>query len=233
MKWLETHKHLAIVIVVLLALLFLTCKLVAHFDGVAHDDFVLKREALKQTEQHNVELAAAQVDFATKYTALSQQVAADRKRYDAENAALRNQLADRQQKDNQLAPPELATRWEQIIGAQPGSVQSQPDGLLASLPTAHATVSLLEEVETCHGTNDNQLKIIHDLDLKADKCQQYVDTILLPRIDGLVAESKQKTETFEAEKKDMKKQARKAKIKAYIAGAGTVLIFVGKKLLGL
>lgn len=160
MKWLETHKHLAITLVVAAVCLFIAVKVMAHLDGVAHDQRVLAEEKLRQDQsaQHAAEAQAAidrqesdriQAEMARQNAALRSQ-----------NAVLMSALSARQQQDRQLPPSELATRWEGLIGAAPGAIKPLPEGLLAPLPAAQETVVRLEEVPALRQGNKNLEGII-------------------------------------------------------------------------
>lgn len=160
MNWLQTHKHLALALIIAGACLLVAFKLVAHFDGVAHDERVIAEEKLKQDQAAQKAADLQAVKDRQAYDALKSQL-------DLQNAALRSQittlmtaLASRQNQDRALPPSELAQRWTELIGGVPGDIKPLPDGLLAPLPAARQTVVLLEEIPVDRQTIGNQEKII-------------------------------------------------------------------------
>lgn len=186
MKWLETHKQLAIVIVVAMVVLLIIHKIVAHFDGVAHDRLVLAQQQVKedldkaklQASQSNVDAAALQSQINTLYA--SNQALRD------SIAQLRSQLTAQRQKDASMPPSDLANRWHTLV--PDGQIKPVPDGLLADITASHSTVSALEEIPVLKSEKEKVEKnsslkdetIARALKMRDDKqselttCQQIV-----------------------------------------------------------
>lgn len=144
MTFLETHKHLVIVVVIAVAVLFIVFKVVSHFDGVAHDKRVLAEEQVKEDLQKaQLQAAQSKTDTAALQTQLNT-LAASNQALQAGIAQLRSQLASQRQKDSVMPPSDLADRWHMLV--PDGQIKLLPDGLEADLPAAHATVSALEEI---------------------------------------------------------------------------------------
>lgn len=137
-------KHLLISGIAAAVLLLSTWKLVSHFDQVEHDQVVLAQQQLKADQ---LQAKAQAGTTATDTTALQKQVAALQQSNNALQAslsALEAQLASQRQKDATASPDALSARWQGLLGT--GQVTPHPNGLLADLPAAHATVDQLEQL---------------------------------------------------------------------------------------
>jgi hypothetical protein len=222
MNWLQTHKHLAITLIVSGVLLVCYYKWVAHADGVAHDERVLAEAKLKQDEtaQKAADERANQAEKA--YDLLKTQM-------DGQNAALRGQitalglaLSQRQTQDRALPPSELADRHIALIGGVPGDVKATPDGILATLGAERQTVVLLEELPADRQTIKNQEAIIANKD-KQVLGLSSVNTSLEMDIQACKASQKSQVAACEAEKKELAAKNRKHNlffsIVSFLAGA--------------
>jgi len=228
LKWAETHKHLLMAMIVAVVLLLSYYKLIAHLDNKAHDARVLAEAQLQADEKAQKAADTQAQKDAQAYTALKQQM-------DSQNAQLRNQitalsvaLASRQAQDRALPPPELANRWEGLIGAVPGSVKVTPDGYLATLPAGTQTVVLLEEVPVLRQTVQSQDKLIAN-----DK--QELASIQTALTSSQAAETACKTTQVsqaaacEAEKKEIKAKARKHSF-WFVLGSFIGGVFLGHRI---
>lgn len=146
MKWLETHKHLAMALLAVLAILVVTHKVIAYMAGKAHDSFVLAQHQQELDAKAQAVAEKTASDKRAASDAIIQQMEAKIASQNARISALQASLSERRQQDLALPPPELAERWEGLAGALPGSIRPVPDGLVASLDASHKTVALLEEV---------------------------------------------------------------------------------------
>lgn len=225
MKWLETHKHLAITVVCVVAFLFAWWKIVAHLDNTAHDARVLAEEKLKEDK-------AAQ-DAADK------QAVQDRKAYDllktqldSQNAQLRGQIASlaasltaQQAKDRTLPMPELGERLSGLVGALPGEVNPLPDGLALNDSAARKTVVMLEEVPVLKSQNADLNGLVTNKDKQISEMEK-VGTSLYAQIDACKKTQESQKLACDAEKKEIIAKARKSKLKWFLGGlaAGTAAV---------
>lgn len=137
-------KHLLLAAIASVVLLLVVWKMVNHADQVDHDQVVLAQQQLKADQ---LQAKAQAGTTATDTTALQKQVAALQQSNNALQASLGRleaQLASQRQKDAAASPEALSARWRGLLGT--GQVTPQPNGLLADLPAAHATVDQLEQL---------------------------------------------------------------------------------------
>jgi hypothetical protein len=154
------------VLIAAVVLLLTYYKAVAHFDGLAHDKFVLAKAQLetdvKTAKTQAVQTNTDQIDLQNK---LNIEIAARQNR-DQQIAKLLSDLQTQRQKDNSLTPSDLSLRWSGLIGVQPLEIKPNPDGLVVSIPASHETVSQLEEIPVLRETNkQDQTLLIHQNDL--------------------------------------------------------------------
>lgn len=162
MKWLETHKTVAIVIIVAVVVLGVTWKLIASSDQQAHDRNVLAQEQLKLDKSaERAALAQAQADKASSDAIVAQKDAQITVLI-GQNRQLMAALGARQTQDATLPLPELGQRLETLVGAVPGDVKPLPDGLSLNTSASRKTVILLEEVPVSRQMIANQEQIITD-----------------------------------------------------------------------
>lgn len=137
-------KHLILAGLGAVVLVVCLWKVAAWQEGQAHDQKVLAEDKLK----NDLQIAKTQAQATqTDSVALQNQVsalAASNSALKASLSDLRSQMAVQRQKDAALAPEPLAGRWQGIVGV--GQVTATPQGLLADLPAAHATVDQLEQL---------------------------------------------------------------------------------------
>lgn len=139
-------KHLLIAALVAVVVLGVTWKVLAHFDGKAHDARVLAEQTLKEDlDKAKVQAAATASDKQALQGQLSALTASnDALRRDL--ASLRAQLANQRQQNDAMAPDALSARWSMLIGTPAGEVTPAANGLNVTLPAAHQTVNQLEEI---------------------------------------------------------------------------------------
>lgn len=240
----EHSKHVIIaclVAVVLLAGVHFGHKIVAHYDGVAHDQRVLADEALKIQQDKNKTDAAASVEIAKTQAKRDAVDAAERKRVESENTKLRSdladaklRLADQQTKDKALQPVELANRVAALAGVSASDVKVTPDGFEFSLPATQNVVQLLDELFSDRATIASQQKIIDNDESRIATANDSISGLheqvgqLNERITGLKSELNKMGEDWNKQKKDDRRQARKRSFKWFVSGAATGAVVVIK-----
>jgi hypothetical protein len=105
-------------------------------------------QRLDNIAQQNVDAAHQQnADLVKQLADLKTSVDARAKASDAQIAALRKELSDRQAIDHNLPMPELGQRWSELLSLPPGEVTPAPDNkMLLTENASHVTVNELEKV---------------------------------------------------------------------------------------
>jgi chromosome segregation ATPase len=166
-------KHLIIAGLVAVVVCAVAWKAFAFYGNKAHDDRVLAEQTVKEDlEKAKVQAAAT----ASDKQALQGQLTALAASNDAlrrDMAALRSELANQRSKNDSMAPSDLSAHWSMLIGL-PGEVTPAANGILATLPAAHATVNQLEEIPVLKG---EKKKIADDSAKKDDAIAQALKTL--------------------------------------------------------
>ena len=221
-------KHLIIAVLVAAVVLLGTWKVLAYMGNISHDQNVLAQQKLKT----DLETAKIQAQATKADTILLQQkidgLTASNLALQRDVAGLRKALADQRTTDAQLDPRGLATRWNEILGV--GQIKFSPDGLTADLPAAHATVDQLEQLP--EKVQEIQ-KLTENSAQKDEALTQYQKTLLSTTAEldtckkVTVLDMKM---ACDKENKDLKAQARKSKLKAFLYGAAAALgVLLGVK----
>lgn len=105
-------------------------------------------QRLDNIAQQNVDAAHKQnADLMQQLADLKVSVDARAKTSEAQIAALRKELRDRQAIDQNLPTPELGQRWSELLSLPPGEVAPAPDNkMLLTENASHVTVDELEKV---------------------------------------------------------------------------------------
>lgn len=139
-------KHLLIAALIAAVVLGVTWKLIASSDQQAHDKKILAEEQLKKDlDTAKIQAQATATDKAALQAQLNA-LSASNAALQRDLATLRLQLANQRQVNDSLAPDALSTRWSMLIGVNPAEITPSANGIVASVPAAHATVNALEEV---------------------------------------------------------------------------------------
>jgi len=143
-KFAKAHEKLLLIVLFFGVAGFLGNK----YLNASYDAAVAREKSAEQTlqvqKEANDKLAAQNQQAAAQYQVLLGQVTADNKKLTAEMFQLSQTLAARQKQDAALPLPELASRWEVLIGTS--GISSTENGLQASPDAARATVSNLESL---------------------------------------------------------------------------------------
>ena len=143
-KFIRAHEVLLLIVLGLGATAFIFNKALDK----SYDAAVAREKSAEQTlqaqKEQNDKLAAQNQQAAAQYAILLGQVTADNKKLTAEMLQLSQTLATRQKQDAALPLPELASRWEFLIGTS--GISSTGNGLLISPPAGIQTVQSLESL---------------------------------------------------------------------------------------
>jgi hypothetical protein len=143
-KFAKAHEKLLLIVLFFGVAGFLGNK----YLNASYDAAVAREKSAEQTlaaqKEANDKLAAQNQQAQQQYSALLGQVTADNKKLTAEMLQLSQTLAARQKADAALPLPDLAARWEFLIGTS--GISSTENGLLASPSASRATVSNLESL---------------------------------------------------------------------------------------
>src|SRR5580692_646990 len=144
LKWFKAHEFLAIALIIVVPVALLGNKAL----NKDYDAAVAREKSAEQTlqtqKEQNDKLAVQNQQAQQQYQIILGQVSADNKKLTAEMLQLSQTLAARQKQDAALPLPELASRWEFLIGTS--GISSTENGLQASPDAARATVSNLESL---------------------------------------------------------------------------------------
>jgi hypothetical protein len=182
LKWFKAHERLAIVLIVAGVLLFVGNK----YLNTSYDAAVAREKSAEQTlttqKEANDKLAAQNQQAVAQYQVLLGQVTADNKRLTSEISQLSQTLAARQKTDAALPMPDLAARWEFLIGTS--GISSTENGLLSSPSASRATVSSLESLPVLRQQLSDETEISSGKD-KQITSMNVVVTGLSDQINGL------------------------------------------------
>lgn len=164
LKWFKAHEFLAIALIIVVPVALLGNKAL----NKDYDAAVAREKSAEQTLQTQKEqtdkLAVQNRQAQQQYQILLGQVSADNKKLTAEMFQLSQTLAARQKQDAALSLPELASRWEFLIGTS--GISSTENGLQASPEAARATVSNLESLPAI------KQQLVDETTLSLDKDKQ-------------------------------------------------------------
>jgi hypothetical protein len=222
--FLQTHKHLVIVLVAALSLLFIGSKWIDHEENVAKLQADAAHQALAVQESKNEELKVLVDTQAKKYEQMLAQVT-------AQNSTLLQALATRQvalQKQktvNQTSTlPELAGHWQTLTNTS-SSDFTVTDKISVSESVARATVNQLDERAVLLQDNADQKQMIEGKDTLLSGLTN-VNSALKEQVNGLTIQLSDQKNVCEADKAVLKAEIKKAKKRtffAYLAVAGSVV----------
>jgi hypothetical protein len=135
---------------------------------------------------------------------------------------LQNQMKAQQDKDRTMPLPDVAARWAMLIGQSPKEFNATADGISVSQPAARQTVVLLDELPADRQKITDQAGVIAERNDDLKKKQGLLDDsgaqVAACKKTQLDAESACKKEVAK-----IKADARKGKVKAFVAGAAALL----------
>lgn len=209
------HKHLAIVLVAAVVLLFIGSKWIDHEETVAHLQADTAHQALAVQESKNQELQALVTTQQQKYETLLSQVT-------AQNTSLLQALASRQvvlQKqqsvNNTSTLPELSKRWADLLKVNPDDFSTNNGKVTITDTVARSTVNSLEEVPVLKSNIEDQKKLTDNANTLLTGLQN-VNTSLKDQVTGLNLQIVDQTKVCTAEKKVLEAQVKKAKRNTFL-----------------
>jgi hypothetical protein len=172
LKWFKAHEFLAIALIIVVPVALLGNKAL----NKDYDAAVAREKSAEQTlqtqKEQNDKLAIQNQQAQQQYQVLLGQVSADNKKLTAEMLQLSQTLAARQKQDAALPLPELASRWEFLIGTS--GISSTENGLQASPDAARATVSNLESLPVLKQQLADETTLAGDKDKQITSLGQVV-----------------------------------------------------------
>jgi hypothetical protein len=218
LKWFRGHERILAVIVILG-----TVGYTAHLWINRSYDTALAKNAVDQKVLEDQ--VAKNADLQKQQDAREQQYQQMLDTLTRQNQTLvsgivaRNQAVQtQQQKDSNLALPELALRHQVLLGVSAG-VQSTVNGFTVSPPVELQTVQKLESLPALEQNVKDQQTVISNKDSQITGLNGVVDG-LNGQVSGLKVEiADQKTACTDAIKLE-KAKARKSKIKTFLTGVG-------------
>jgi hypothetical protein len=173
LKWFKAHEFLAIALIIVVPVALLGNKaLNKDYDAaVAREKSAV--QTLQTQKEQNDKLAVQNQQAQQQYQVLLGQVSADNKKLTAEMLQLSQTLAARQKQDAALPLPELASRWEFLIGTS--GISSTENGLLSSPEASRATVSNLESLPVIKQQLADETTLASDKDKQITSLGQVVN----------------------------------------------------------
>jgi hypothetical protein len=202
LTWLQKHERLMIVFLVLLVGVWLGNKYLNNSAAEAQTKYSIAAAQLEQTRQ---EAAAAKADYQMTLDALTKQNAS----LAASVAQRQVVLAQRQTEIQTLPLPQVATRWQELIGGA-NDIVSSTMGLSISDGGARRTVSQLEQVPVLVADKADLQKIADNKQIELDKAGVLIVS--------LSKQVKGTEDTCKLQVDAVKAQARKSKRNWFIAG---------------
>jgi predicted nucleic acid-binding Zn-ribbon protein len=226
-EFLTAHKHLAMVLVAAVVLLFVGSKWIDHEETVAHLQADAAHQALAVQESKNEELKALVNTQQQKYETLLSQVT-------AQNTSLLQALASRnatlqKQKsvNNTSTLPELSKRWADLLKVNPDDFSTGNGKVTVSDSTARSTVNSLEEVPVLKSNIEDQKKLTDNANTLLTGLQN-VNTSLKDQVNGLNLQIADQKTSCIAEKKVLEAQVKKAKRNTVLVSIVAVASFALK-----
>lgn len=202
LSWLQKHERLVLVFMVLLVGGFLGNR---YLNNAASETKTKYDIAKSQLDDVKAQATAAKADYAATVDALTKQ-----------NAALATAVAQRQvvlqqrQETAKTAPlPEVAIRWQDIIGGS-GDLVSSIEGVAITEAGARKTVSMLEQVPVLIADKSDLQTISDNQKKELDKANVVIDNLGKQQIKS--------DETCKLQVAEVKAAARKSKRNWFIAG---------------
>jgi uncharacterized protein YdbL (DUF1318 family) len=238
-RFLLNHEKLIVLVLCLGAALYSYRGILGLLER--HDQRVANaaNAALQAQANQNKALADANAQAASQYQQLATQLAASNKALAEAQTARDTATKNQQAADRLLTPSELGNRWTNLLNIAPESVQVEPggkgvpDALVITPEGAKETVVQLEEIPGLRADLKDEQTIA------ANQATQItslagLNTGLHNQIDGLDSEITKQTAACEADKKLLKAQARRGKLKWFAVGwvtglatRGALKIFAG------
>lgn len=175
--WLKAHERLVIIV----GLIFLG----AHFYTKGFDYLAKRDQTQAQIAKDNAQSALKTLEQSDQTNKQLQQQLAELKQSSAiQYAKLQAQIAKRDQQNQQqkqindnLALPELAKRWEEIVNIPQDAILPSADRLHLEITqeAAHKTVNQLEDGRTCKLDLQNTQLLLSDSQNLVNRTQQALD----------------------------------------------------------
>lgn len=200
-EFLKTHERLILGIFLLAVILFLVNKYINHSADEASVKAALAQQTLQQQIQQNTKDKQDYEKLVTVLTQQNQQLASA--------VAARNvQVVERQKQDSTLPLPDLAIRWQQLIGV--GGISNTSTGLQLDARSSRATVDKLELVPVLQENVLDEETVVKNKDSQIAGLEKQVNGLGVQITDA-------KTERDAAVKNEIAK-CRKAKRKWLVIG---------------
>ncbi len=139
-------KHVILAAIIAIVLLLVSWKIVAHYDGLAHDSAVLAKAQvdadLQKSKIQASQTASDKADLKKQVDILTQSNIITKN----ELASIRSKLDDQKAKNVTLSSVDLAARWETLLSLDSAEMKPQSDGIFVTMIGARTTVNALEEL---------------------------------------------------------------------------------------
>lgn len=228
-SYVKDHERLIITIVVALVLVFGYSKGINYF--AARDQINSNKDniVLQAQVDANKQSAAQSQQIVTQYQQLASQLVAANRQISTAQAQRAQATQQQQTVDKNLPPVELAQRWAVLTKTDSAGVQISGNGYQVSANTAVQTVVQLETIPQLQGDLVGEQSIAVNQSKQIDGLNGVV-TSLHTQVEGLNTQIVDQTKACTDEIKTVKAEARKSKLKWYVAGLvtrGAIKLFAG------
>ena len=217
--WLQKHERLLIVFMILAVIAFGYNKYINYAAVRDHDAAQVSAQVLAQKEAQVAVLSNQVSQDKVAYAQAQATATAAIQSANTAIAQLKVALAQQKQADKTMPLPDLAQRWTGLVGLQPNDILAVPGGVQVTESGSRATVQALDEGVEVKKELDNEKQIVYSDNNTITACNKALsDNTAL--ISGMKAEEVAVNNKCEADKKELKDEARKAKKNWFLRGAG-------------
>lgn len=217
-KFLLAHERLLLGITLLGIILFLGNKYLTSEASKAEARAQAAQTTLESQKQANVALAQQNAVAQQQYTNLLNQVNQQNARLTSEVVQLGQSLAARQKQDASLPLPELATRWENLLGVSAG-IQATPDGLSVNQSVSVQTTQALEQLPVVKQQLSDETSVAGNQEKQLVAANGLV-TDLNKQVSGLNLQVQEGSKACDARVAAVKAVQKKTRLHRFLEGVG-------------
>ena len=218
-QFLKQHERLILGLALLAVLLYLSNKWINHVAAEASVKNAIAQQDLQTQKDRTAQLEkdAQQRDqqYQQTFAVVQQEIQVLQNAINARDA----QLVKQREADKVLPLPDLAARWEDLIGVK-GDIVNTNGNIQVGPTAAHATVDQLETVPVLQQNVKDDAAIISDREQEISTLTSAY-TACQAQTTGLQDEVKKEVNACQAQTNNLKAQARKSKRNWFIAGIVT------------
>jgi hypothetical protein len=214
--WLQKHEKLILGIALLCTVLYIGNRVINYEASRADARNQAAQATLDAQKKANDLLAQQNQQAQAQYQTLLGQLNAQNARLTSEVVQLGQSLAARQKQDAALPLPDLATRWENLLGVSAG-ITATLDGLSVNPSTSVQTVQQLEQLPMVKQQLSDETSIASNQEKQLSAANGLV-TDLNKQVSGLQLQNQDGQKACQTQIAQIKAAARKGKRNWFLRG---------------